>query len=542
VRAPFLTSGLDLVSVGSGELHGLAFQDDHESNHAPDINLRRAAWREDGRVEVIARPYVPPGFSLAWCDGQSELDRQVTADTLADRDQPPMLAWLTDEAGDVASNAVAIDDPNALDRSLASRDSSHDRPSGLQEQDAETPLGRLMSWLHERCIFDIDDTGAARRAQSAQDSSPEEESTDFWDRLMAEELSYDHRAANYRSMSHGTLPLGHDLFRELEIMLTLAPRDNPVLHLVSGNAADMREGEHTGVTWSLAARERVRVVNVLSRWCHAVSDPRHALLCPDAPAANYQALLTVLTTAWAEAALDEDRLTRLAGELFGAFLGDGGSPGFLGRADQDLRATVLGQLDNAVREWAAGIAYLALRPDRPWKAIVYRWQPYLRTGLIDTDVMTVGEQTVALAQRVAGYEVSATVIEDVILARADYLDEEKWCQNLSEALGLRAVTLKTVDNPFVPLRLALQGVSAPLTDPRVVEAAFQAMKFRKADAIGIEAAGHTIVLQPGHRVWVKASAEATVPSEVIFTNDRLAAVERQGGALSELLGLSAEVA
>ena len=110
------------------------------------------------------------------------------------------------------------------------------------------------------------------------------------------------------------MPIGHDLFRELEIMLALAPRDNPSLRLVSGNSTgNLRtRGEHTGITWSLEARQRVRVVNVLSRWCRAISDPRHALLRPDAPAANYQALLTVLVTAWAEAALDEDRLIRLA--------------------------------------------------------------------------------------------------------------------------------------------------------------------------------------------------------------------------------------
>jgi hypothetical protein len=73
----------------------------------------------------------------------------------------------------------------------------------------------------------------------------------------------------------------------------------------------------------------------------------------------------------------------------------------------------------------------------------------------------------------------------------------------------------------------------------------QAMRFRKAGAIGIETADLTIVLQPGHRVWVKArggSAEATVPSNVIFTDERLAAVDRQGGALIELLGLTTDVA
>lgn len=127
----------------------------------------------------------------------------------------------------------------------------------------------------------------------------------------------------------------------------------------------------------------------------------------------------------------------------------------------------------------------------------------------------------------------------------EYLDEEKWCQNLARALRLQAVALKTVHNPFVPLRISLQGISAPLTDPRVVEAALQAMRFRKADAIGIETGGYTIVLQPGHRVWVKASAggaAAAISSDVIITAERLAAIERQGGALSELLGLPAEVA
>ena len=49
-----------------------------------------------------------------------------------------------------------------------------------------------------------------------------------------------------------------------------------------------------------------------------------------------------------------------------------------------------------VREWAAGIAFLALRPERPWKEIVYDWQPYLNKALIDTDVMIVGDQTTAL--------------------------------------------------------------------------------------------------------------------------------------------------
>jgi hypothetical protein len=186
-----------------------------------------------------------------------------------------------------------------------------------------------------------------------------------------------------------------------------------------------------------------------------------------------------------------------------------------------------------------------LRPERPWKDVVYDWQPYLNKALIDTDVMIVGDQTAALASRVTGHKVPVKEIEDVLIARTDYLDEEKWCENLARALRLPRIELKVIDNKFVPLRISLKGVTEPLTDPRVVEAAMQAMKFRRVEAIGIEAGGCTAVLRPGDRAWVKigtGSSAATLSSSVIITAERLAAVESQGGALSELLGLQSEVA
>lgn len=546
VRSPFLTSGMELIDLPAAHLHELEFDSDDPAEGRPAVALRRASWREDGRIAIVAEPEPETGEQLAWVAGSASLDGLVTGEGLAERDQPPLLAWLTDEDGETISNAVAVDDPNALDRSLASRDPSRDRPGDLHQQDAETPLGRLMSWLHQQAIFDIDDTPAARRAQGAQDEAPEEDSTDFWDRLISDELNYDPRTQNYRRMSPTVMPIGHDLFRELEIMLAKAPLEHPILRLIMGGPTGPQPPavdplESSGVSWTLEARQRVRVTNVLSRWCRAVSDPRHALLRSDAPAANYQALVSVLVTAWAEDALDEDRLVRLAGELLGAFLGDGKSLGFLGRADEQLRATVLYELDDAVREWAAGLAYLALRPQTPWAEIVYDWQPYLRRGLIDTNVMVVGERTVELVERVLGEETEQSEIEDVLLARAEYIDEEKWCEGLAEALGLRRVSLRTISNPAVPLRIRLDGVTEPLTDSRVVEAALNAMRFRKADAIGIEMDGFVAVLRPGYPPVAKFGPDAsakTVRSPVVITRERLDAVERQGGALSELLGLA----
>ena len=96
-----------------------------------------------------------------------------------------------------------------------------------------------------------------------------------------------------------------------------------------------------------------------------------------------------------------------------------------------------------------------------------------------------------------------TEIDDVLIARAEYLDEERWCENLARALRLPGIELKMIDNKFVPLRISLRGVTEPLTDPRVVEAAMQAMKFCRAGAIGIEAGGCVAVLHPGHHTWAK---------------------------------------
>jgi hypothetical protein len=150
-------------------------------------------------------------------------------------------------------------------------------------------------------------------------------------------------------------------------------------------------------------------------------------------------------------------------------------------------------------------------------------------------------RTVELVERVLGEEHSQREIEDVLLARAEYLDEEKWCEGLAEALGLRRIALRNIDNKNVPLRIYIDGVDDALTDPRVIEAALNAMRFRKSDSIGIEAGGCVAVLRPGHPPAARlgGTGGTTIKSTVVITAERLADIERQGGALSEVLGLQA---
>jgi len=86
------------------------------------------------------------------------------------------------------------------------------------------------------------------------------------------------------------------------------------------------------------------------------------------------------------------------------------------------------------------------------------------------------------------------------------------------------VTLKLINNPAAPLRIHIDGVDDPLGDSRVVEAALNAMRFRKADAIGIEAGDCVAVLRPGKPAVARVGGVgngAPLRSDVIITRARL---------------------
>jgi len=545
VREPFVTSGLSLTDMEIADLTSLRYEIDEPRASNLTYALRHATWTTNGHITVSASSPLEIGMELAWAYGTCALSGQITDRPLND-DEHPVLAWLAGSDGTVLSNTVAIDQPQALERSLSARDPSDERPRELEPDDMTTPLGQIMGGLNQRCIFDLDDTAAIRRVQAAQEEEGAEDSDEFWDRLMEEELAYDPRTKNYRDYSPGGLLIGHDLFRELEIMLAKAPGERSWLRLATASPDEEIDQQPSSEdaekrSWSLEVRQEVRVSNVLSRWCRAVSDPRHALLRPDAPAANYEALVGALAAIWEEHALDGERLIRLTGELFGAFLGDDKSPGFLGRADEQLRDQVLQNLDPASCESAAGLAYLALAR-RGWHEIVYAWQPYLRKGLIDTNVMRVGDQTAELIERVLDRPVTPHEVKALLNERASYMDDAKWCEQIAAQLGFGSVWFEEVSNPVAPVRLHIGGCSDPRSDARVLDAVGQAMRFRRVSVIGIEAGEFRAVLALGHPTAIldgPPGDQRMEKSDVVLTAERLRDVERQGGALKELLALAA---
>lgn len=151
--------------------------------------------------------------------------------------------------------------------------------------------------------------------------------------------------------------------------------------------------------------------------------------------------------------------------------------------------------------------------------------------------MVVGELSAVLASRVIRREITDTRIEDILLDRLEYLDEDRWCADLARALGLPLLAFKKIDNPNVPLRIVIDGVDEPLTDPRVLQVATRAMRFGKIDRMGIEAGGWTAILRVGQpaSAWPDGDRRSAVRSDLPITQERLSAVERQGGTVRDLL-------
>src|SRR5439155_11653393 len=119
-----------------------------------------------------------------------------------------VLAWLCDRDGAQLSNKVLIDDPSILRGWLQERTAAGERPRELDALDINRPVGQLLQWLHEVCIFDIDETPAASRARrlANEESSDEDAGWGFLEELTKEELRLDPRVDHYRHATATGLP------------------------------------------------------------------------------------------------------------------------------------------------------------------------------------------------------------------------------------------------------------------------------------------------------------------------------------------------
>src|SRR5204863_4361517 len=103
---------------------------------------------------------------------------------------------------------MLVDDPATLRGWLQERTGGGERPRELDPIDINRPVGQLLQWLHEVCIFDIDETPASSRARrlANEETSDEDAGWGFLEELTKEELRLDPRVDHYRHAAAGGLP------------------------------------------------------------------------------------------------------------------------------------------------------------------------------------------------------------------------------------------------------------------------------------------------------------------------------------------------
>ena len=186
IRAVFSSSHLDLVEVSLDEVLDLDFSEDRDLPERPFV-LRSATWREDGRVELAARPTpLPSGLTLGWSSPPVHAaftDNAISVDPIAERDPMPWLVALYDANGTRVSNRVVVDDPGALRDAIRDRVAqSGGRPDEIEGLEM-LPLVRLVLWAHDKFIFDPDETAAFRRAtDAAAEDAAAADAGEFWER------------------------------------------------------------------------------------------------------------------------------------------------------------------------------------------------------------------------------------------------------------------------------------------------------------------------------------------------------------------------
>ena len=197
-RSLFAIPGLSLEAVDLGELSALSL-----ATMDPTVSfahrLRSATREPDGGVRLRVDPDLSPNEALL-TDGVTR--EAVVASEVKTWAAPEdvVLVWLEDEAGEVVSNRVALEDRMALDRMLSTRRHKRENPSGIEERDLGHPLGELLADLHRHAMFDVDDTPAARRIAELE-AANDQADADFWDRYLQNELRLDSRHSHYAKLS-----------------------------------------------------------------------------------------------------------------------------------------------------------------------------------------------------------------------------------------------------------------------------------------------------------------------------------------------------
>jgi hypothetical protein len=356
------------------------------------VTIRSASVLSGDRARVITTAPVEPGWRLADHQGSQPLNADgSSAQTVGPLSGP--IVHIVDDEGAVISNRVVLDDPDALARILVVCESkASTRPAELTTFDTDSPLGEALLWLHQHMVMDVSEQPSVGGGGGAGGEEPESDDDDLWSRLERERLGRDPRAGIYRQFSDRNVTgLEDPLLELLDAMRHRAPIDGgvppaPPFPRHPDPVPNARK-RRPGVTWSTAARIRVRARNVLRRWASAQTDPRLSWVDPLAPLGNLRAIACTFVLLWNSystfddvAELSPDDLDDLWYRWFSPCVGTGHDDGWLDRANlsEDQLARYL---DHEFIENVTALCLLAVRHGRDYRERVIAWQATLQAAL-----------------------------------------------------------------------------------------------------------------------------------------------------------------
>lgn len=560
VRSLFVPWQASTEPSSLDELAALTYQKSDDAQVVFPVRLLRASLRADGRLDVIASA----ALSVTWrlMDVHATVDLSVqgaTAVTSGPIDGP--LVRLVDELAHPVSNWCVFEDPVALSHALrepnAPRQSG--RPAELTPADLDTPLGRALLLMHREMVMDVSERAPMAGAGELNESeaAAEEGDDNLWQRLERESLGRDPRVAGYaRLLSHSTGPLTLDeaIVELLDVMRDRVPTDNggqraSLLQLLVHQPVPSRTRE--GVTWSEAARIRVRARNVLRRWAAAQTDRRLEFIDPLAPLVNLVLISSIFLTLWpaalgtsdAPAELEADDLDDLWVRWFQPFVGTGNSDGWLDRAELDperIRATMTEQLSENV----TALCWFAIRPGTDRRDRIVTWQPSLRAafdkGLIN-DTTSVAE----FLSTATGTPITTDRVAGDLADALTFIDDQLWCSHQAADLGLAGLALDVMSpGQDVEVRLNVSGINEPLLDPRLPLLLSAVCSYRRTTGVALFSADARWRL-----VFVDGEPAAFVPRDGVdmFDSDpisitKLDELAASRAVLADLFPLAARAA
>ena len=95
----------------------------------------------------------------------------VTTEAIVEGEHPQVI-WLVDHEQRRCSNSIVVDDRDELEQILGDAERGRDRRAELREEDGHSQLVALLSWAHQRFIFDVDDTAALHEAPTRKSTKP----------------------------------------------------------------------------------------------------------------------------------------------------------------------------------------------------------------------------------------------------------------------------------------------------------------------------------------------------------------------------------